>query len=172
MNAGKIIESLDRFGRALPALVAEVDAEQARWKPEDGNWSILEVVTHLADEEVEDFRIRLRMTLETPLEPWPKIDPTGWARERQYNDGVLAEALQRFVAERQQSVAWLGGLGDPDWSSAYQHPRFGPIRAGDLLSAWAAHDALHLRQVAKRMYQLVQEFSGDFSTIYAGAWSA
>jgi hypothetical protein len=160
------------MGQALPALVGSVPDDQAKWKPADGSWSILEVVTHLADEEVEDFRTRVRMTLESPAESWPKIDPPGWAVERRYNEGNLPAALDRFVSERSASIAWLRGLAGPDWSSAYEHPKFGPIHAGDLLAAWAAHDALHLRQIAKRMFQLAGEYAGEYKTIYAGEWSA
>ena len=43
----------------IQAVLAGVDAEQARWKPDADSWSILEVVCHLVDEEREDFRTRL-----------------------------------------------------------------------------------------------------------------
>ena len=51
---------------AFAALVDGVSDEQARWQPEPTQWSILEVVNHLADEEVEDFRRRMETTLLHP----------------------------------------------------------------------------------------------------------
>ncbi|MCH8165404.1 MAG: DinB family protein [Planctomycetes bacterium] len=62
MNLKRLIDSLERFAEILPAVVRGVTTEDARWKPADGAWSILEIVTHLADEEVEDFRTRVERT--------------------------------------------------------------------------------------------------------------
>ena len=56
MNDLKLIESLERFAQMLPAVVHGVAPDNARWKPPDGAWSILEIVCHLADEEELDFR--------------------------------------------------------------------------------------------------------------------
>lgn len=167
-----LIDRLENFSHSLPALVANLADQDAKWKPADGNWSILEVVRHLLDEEVEDFRARLRCTIESPGQAWPGIDPEGWAVARNYNEASLAHTAARFVAERRISVDWLRELDASAWTIAYQHPQFGPIHAGDLLAAWAAHDALHLRQIAKRMYGLAQRDAGEFTTIYAGEWHA
>lgn len=172
MNFENLIQSLDRFGRLLPAIVDGLSQTDARWKPADGAWLILEVVSHLADEEEFDFRVRVRLTLSDPHESWPSIDPSGWAVERRYNEGNLDEAVTRFVALRRESVKWLRTLEDPDWSAAYEHPSIGTIRAGDIFSAWAAHDVLHLRQISKRMFQLAERDAGDFSVGYAGEWTA
>lgn len=171
MNAESIIRRLESFAGALPAAVAGITSDQARRKPPSGAWSILEIVSHLADEEEHDFGARLRFVLERRDPPWPPIDPEGWARERRYNEGDLAASVARFVRLRRASLAWLSELPpETDWSLAYEHPKFGPIRAGDLLSSWAAHDALHLRQIAKRLYELAGADGAGFQTDYAGPW--
>lgn len=172
MNSQKLIDALARFGRYLPEVVRGVDVADCRWKPPDGAWSILEIVSHLADEEEFDFRARGRSTLTDPSAAWPEINPEGWARDRGYNDGDLKTAVARFVSLRAESVAWLRSLKSPDWSRTYHHPVHGPFRAGDLLGSWAAHDALHLRQIAKRLYQIAERNAGDFSVRYAGEWKA
>jgi hypothetical protein len=43
----------------------------------------------------------------------------------------------------------------------------GPIRAGDLLAAWAAHDAAHLRQIASRLIDLAKRDAGEYHISYA-----
>lgn len=167
-----IIGRLERFGEALPGVCACVNEADARRRPPSGNWSILEVVRHLVDEEREDFRARLRLTLEGGG-PWPKIDPASWAIARRYNEQDFGASIGEFVRERQDSVAWLRSLGSAvDWTRSYQHPTFGPVPAGDLLAAWAAHDALHLRQIAKRLHELAARDGAPHSTIYAGEWTA
>ena len=172
MDFEKLVASMDRFGRILPVLVADVTDEDAKWKPDSGGWSILEIVCHLADEEVEDFRQRVKSTLADPAAPWPKIDPELVAVERRYNEQNLAKVVERFVRERNESVDWLKSLVDPDWETAYQHPRFGPIHAGIVMASWAVHDQLHLRQIAKRMFEMNVRDGSPYPTDYAGEWKA
>jgi len=172
MNASRLIDALERFAEILPTAVRRFSADEARWRPADGAWSILEILTHLADEEVEDFRARLESTLRDPTQAWAANDPEAWAHQRRYNEGDPGEVLARFVAERRASIQWLRSLNEPDFSKAYRHPKWGPIRAGDILVSWAAHDALHLRQIAKRMFQMAQRDGGEYRTDYAGQWKA
>ena len=70
-----LINALERFPDLLRAAVSKLAPEDARWRPPDGAWSILEIVSHVADEEVEDFRRRLEITLADPAAEWPPIDP-------------------------------------------------------------------------------------------------
>jgi hypothetical protein len=173
MNTARLVARLEAFARVLPAAVACVDPDEARWKPPSGAWSVLEIVNHLADEEVEDFWTRLERTLRNPDEPWERIDPERAARERGYNERELRESVDRFVRARRESIVWLRGLpAEADWSVAHRHPAFGPIAAGDLLASWAAHDALHLRQIAKRLHELASRDAPGFETGYAGEWRA
>jgi hypothetical protein len=170
MNARHLIAALDRFGRVLPALVEGLSDGDARWKPADGAWSILEVVCHLGDEEVEDFRRRLMLTLENPAAAWPPIDPERAAVERRYNEGDLGQAVARFCAERRTSVEQLRARKSADWEAAHRHAAAGVLRAGDLLASWVAHDALHVRQIAKRMHQIAARDGSPYTVDYAGRW--
>jgi len=173
MDVGAMVERMASFGDGLRAILVDVSSADARWKPEDGAWSILEVVAHLADEETRDFRVRVDRTLNEPGSPWEPIDPERWAVERRYNEMDLATELDRFADERARSLAWLRSsvLGsNPDWEAAYEHPKIGRLRVGDLMTAWCAHDALHLRQIAKRLFQLAERDGGAYGSRYAGDW--
>lgn len=172
MNAQALIERMAITPAVVSSLTSSLRDDDLRFKPESGAWSILEVLCHLGDEEVDDFRARLRSTIESPDRAWQSIDPEGWAKARNYNAQNPGVALERFMRERSASLAWLRGLGSVDWSTAHVHPKFGAIRAGDLLAAWAAHDTLHIRQIAKRLYDLSGRDSRGFTTIYAGQWGA
>ena len=172
MDTDAQIDRLERFVDTLRAVAGGIPPEDARWRPDEASWSVLEIVAHLADEEVEDFRRRVELTLRDPTAGWPPIDPAGWAVERHYNEGNLDEALDRFAAARRESVRWLRGLRGPDWSRTHEHPKLGPMRAGDVFTAWVTHDALHLRQIAKRLYQMTARDGGEYGPDYAGAWTA
>ena len=168
MDTTPILGCLRTNARVIRELVGGVSPDDARRPGGDNAWSIVEIVAHLADEEAEDFRTRLRLTLEEPETAWPPIDPEGVARERMYNERDLTVELDRFTREREASLAWLDTLGDPDWSRAHNHPRFGPIRAGDLLVSWADHDVLHIRQLARRVHELIIANGAPYATDYAG----
>jgi hypothetical protein len=151
-------------------LLYGVTAEQARWKPTPDKWSLLEVINHLADEERDDFRRRLDLTLHHPGKPWPPIDPPRWAVERNYNGRELSPSLEDFLAERSRSLDWLKTLENVNWEAEYVHPKFGPFKAGDLMGSWLAHDLLHIRQMNRLHFEYLTERLGSYSTQYAGTW--
>jgi hypothetical protein len=163
-----LILRLARGAGAIRALVEGMGDAEARWRPPWGGWSILEVVCHLKDEEVEDFRQRLRLTLEDPAKEWPKMDPEGWVGERRYQERSLRAELEGFLAERGRSLEWLRGLEAPDWSRAHVHARLGPLKAGDLLASWVAHDLLHVRQIARSQYEYARALAAPYRPDYAG----
>jgi len=155
---------------AVPALVAGLDPADLRARPAPGAWSMLEIVHHLADEEREDFPLRLRLTLADPEQTWPPIDPPGWVETRAYNRQDPDAVLKIFLAARRSSLDWLGRLTEPDWSRAHVHPKLGPMTAGGLLHAWCAHDILHLRQLLQRRWWLREQAAGPGELDYAGNW--
>lgn len=169
MNFDYCIQQLRVNAAAIQAMVEGVDAEQARWKPDAENWSMLEVICHLADEEREDFRTRVRFVLGGAAGDPPPIDPQGWVVARGYKQRDLGESLADFLRERRESLAWLEGLQHPNWDAIYT-ASWGSIRAGDLMVAWAAHDVLHLRQLTelKWAYGLTQ--FAPYDPHYAGEW--
>lgn len=170
MNAPAIIARLAAARAIIPALVADVSDEQALWQPAPDQWSILEIVCHLLDEERDDFHTRLDLTLHMPGAPWPPIDPPGWVVAHGYRQRDLSRQVREWVDERNRSLAWLNGLADPDWTRAHVHPKFGPISAGDLLLSWVAHDLLHVRQLARRHFEYATTLGAPHSTRYAGDW--
>jgi hypothetical protein len=170
LELARVSDRLQANARVFEALVEHVPLDQARWKPEPGKWSILEVVCHLADEEVEDFRTRLDLTLFHPGVEWPAIDPEGWPKSRLYSEHDLGEVLDRFRSERTNSVAWLRGLRSADLSRVYQHPKAGIIHAGDLLASWLDHDLIHIRQITRLHHQWHVERARPFGTEYAGGF--
>ncbi len=169
MNLHYFVERFSNNRSVFAALLADVGSEQARWRPTPDKWSMLEVVNHLYDEEREDFRQRLQLTLADPAQPWPAINPREWVNTRSYNDRELDASLANFLAERDASLAWLGQLTDPDWQNSNDGPN-GRLSAGDLLASWLAHDFLHIRQLARLHWQYTGELAAPYQTTYGGPW--
>jgi len=163
-------EQLRQNGDLIRQVVADITEAQARVKPSPDNWSVLEVLNHLYDEEREDFRQRLDYILHRPGEPWPPIDPQGWVTSRRYNMRDLSSSLQNFLDERQKSLAWLASLENPNLQQTETHPVMGQFYAGDMLGSWVVHDILHLRQLIELKYFLLREVVRPYDPSYAGDW--
>ncbi len=168
MNLDDCYNQLSANAKAIQQLVETCPAEQARWKPSLADWSILEVINHLVDEEREDFPLRLRHLLAGSGQPWPPIRPAEWVAERAYNQRDLGESVQNFITERRRSVEWLSTLAQADWSVHYSHPPLDWLSAGDLLASWTAHDLLHLRQLVELKWAYTQIQVTPYATVYAG----
>ena len=170
MDVTPYVAALESRAAAIADLVRATSIEQARWRSTPTDWSALEVINHLADEEREDFRLRLDIALHRPGSTLPPNDPADWPVTRAYNERDPGESLTRFLDERQRSLAWLRALRDPHWHNACPRSSGGNLRAGDLLVAWVAHDLLHLRQLIELHYRYLAEHAEGFEVAYAGDW--
>jgi hypothetical protein len=169
MNLSYFISRLSDNREVFESLLSHVTAEQAAWKPSPDKWSMIEVVNHLYDEEREDFRQRLGLTLKDPATPWPRIDPQGWVATREYSARDLVSSLNSFLTEREKSLAWLKELSAPAWQNQHERDQ-GTLSAGDLLASWLAHDFLHIRQLARLQWQYISVMAAPYSTEYGGPW--
>ena len=169
MNYAFLRQQLTQNPNRMAALIEGVTPSQAQWKPSPDAWSILEVINHLYDEEREDFRVRLDIILHHAEDPWPPIDPQGWVTSRAYNQRDLKQSLTNFLTERQNSLAWLQSLSNPNWQATYQAP-FGPITAGDMFTSWVTHDQLHMRQLIELHRLHTETAAAPYNMRYAGIW--
>lgn len=164
-----IIHQLDRNTPVFFGMFNSVPADVRKWRSAPEKWCALEILCHMYDEEREDFRARLKHTLETPNEPMPPIKPAEWVSERNYIDKNYDEILAGFILERKQSIAWLNGLQNPNWDIFYNHPKVGPLTARLFIVNWLEHDYLHMRQLLTLKHNYLAQSTGE-SLKYAGDW--
>ena len=69
MDLDRLTNQMAQQAEAIRALVQGVPDEQARWKPSPNDWSLLEVIHHLVDIEIEDFRTNLDHILHHAYQP-------------------------------------------------------------------------------------------------------
>jgi uncharacterized damage-inducible protein DinB len=169
MEFQKLYRELQQSTEMIRALVAGITQEEAQVKPDEGAWSVLEVICHLYDEEREDFREHLDFILHRQDEEYHVIDPQGWIKERRYNQRDFAEMQEKFLAERSQSLAWLKSLPNPDWDATYTS-EYGSVSAGEMFSCWVAHDNLHIRQLVELRRLRIEKLTQPYSIEYAGDW--
>jgi hypothetical protein len=169
MDINALLHELAHGPGIVRALMGGVPREALLQRPAPDAWCMLEVLCHLLHEERHDFRPRLEATLHRPGEPWPVNDWDGWMPAYQAAPPDLDETLAAWDAERQRSLEWLRSLDAPDWDATHQ-AGWGPIHAGDVLAAWAAHDILHARQLVRLRYGRVVELGAPYGVRYAGEW--
>ena len=169
MNTTYIISELKKNKFVFRELFQNLDNKLIVWKQTHEKWSLLEIICHLYDEEREDFRARLKSTLENPELEFNPIDPAGWVTSRKYMEQDFNSKLNDFLQERKNSIAYLQQLKEPKWDNFYQHPKFGNLSAKMFFTNWLAHDYLHIRQIVKLKFDYLQ-ITTDEKLNYAGDW--
>lgn len=162
MSDTLVVETCRELGRlpaVLEALLAGLDTSGARMRPAPGEWSPVEILCHLRDEETEDFGARLRVIVDGTSEFTP-IDPERWAEERRYHEARLPEVLEALRARRQTSLGLLASISPKALEGSRPHTRLGRLSGQDILAAWVAHDRIHLAQLA-----------GTLARIWALRWA-
>lgn len=168
MDTTYLIQQLTLNKGTFEQLLNVKSIEEALWKPHPDHWCLLQIACHLVDEEVEDFRTRIKTAL-NPALPFVPIDPEGWAMSRSYMAQDYETKVSEWLAERAKSLHWLQSLKGVDWQSSLNHPALGSLSAYHFLANWVAHDHIHIRQILKVKHAYLSHLSGqDLS--YAGKW--
>ena len=160
-------EDLGRLPAVLRTLLDGLEPALWRERPAAAEWSPLEIVCHLRDEEAEDFGARVRVIV-TGGERFVPIDPERWAVERRYRDDDAAAALAAFSERRAENVAFLATVPPERLRAAVTQPGTGTLSGLDLLVAWVTHDRLHLAQLAATLARLGARRWAPLRAEYAG----
>jgi len=132
----------------LATLIAGRAEEALRRNPAAGKWSALEVVAHMAEDELASSW-RYRQMVENPGATLPGFDQDEWARRGKYAEWDLREALEMFRLLRQANLRLLEGLTEIEWKSWGTHAERGRMTVADLAGHMTAHDARHMEQIER-----------------------
>ena len=113
-------QELARLPAILEAMLDGLDPPLWVARPAPAEWSPVEIVCHLRDEEVENFGARVRAILDG-AGVFERIDRARWAVERRYHEADPQAALAALRERRAASLAFLG-VGHP------RSPAPGPAR--------------------------------------------
>jgi FMN phosphatase YigB (HAD superfamily) len=138
-NLAGTAAAVDTLSRQIPA---------SAWinKPGPDEWSLVEIMCHLRDVEVEVNLPRIRKAIQetNPFLPGKDTDP--WASERQYILQDCLEARSSFISARIELLSVLEGLAPEDWQRPARHAILGPTHIQELAGIIASHDRLHVQQ--------------------------
>ena len=150
MSRAERLERLTHTPHELDVAIADQPEVALCRRPDEKNWAPKEVVCHLRDVE-EFFMLRFQILAAAHEPPLIPADPERWAEDRQYIRSDAAEAARAFRRRRDESLAHLRGLADPQWTRAGLHPTYGRMTLEDVVSLMVWHDANHLDQLHRAL---------------------
>ena len=136
-------------GEIAQAIAAAPAAELHR-RPQPGKWSVVEIIAHLAEDELVTSW-RYRQMLESPGCSLPGFDQARWASWGRYQEWSAGEALSMFRLLRAANLRLLRNLTDEEWARWGTHAERGRISVRDLARHMAGHDRNHLDQIRSRV---------------------
>lgn len=117
-------------------------------QPDPDEWSILQIICHLAESEQTVQRPRLQHILneDNPFLKAPR-SPLGPEMPACDEDGHKAAAA--FVHERRITLDFVQALTRDDWQRPARHSIFGPTSLLEMAHFTAQHDRMHLIQLCQ-----------------------
>jgi rubrerythrin/uncharacterized damage-inducible protein DinB len=142
------LERLRQTPEDLAALLDGLSEDVLTRAPEDGGWSIRNVVSHLRDAQgVFSFRLNLMLDQENPsLESKAVFE---WAMKEEARPPTTQEIFDTYRASRQEAIAKLESIPLKDWWRTGQHEEFGSITIRQQVSYFAVHESTHLPQIER-----------------------
>jgi len=136
--------------RAAPGtllrLIAGIPDEKLRRRLAPQKWSILEIIAHLAEDELTTSW-RYRQMIELPGVTLMGFNQDLWAQLGAYASWSPQDALEMFRLLRESNLRLLSRLAPEQWNSPGHHSERGPISVRELARHMAAHDVNHILQI-------------------------
>ena len=133
---------------AIEELTHDLTDQQARRPEREGKWSIIQVVSHLADSEVVyAYRARLTVAHDTP--EIQGYDQDLWATRLHYLEESLADSVADLRAMRTRNLRFVERLSDAELDRVGMHSERGPESVRTLVKLMAGHDLLHRAQIRR-----------------------
>lgn len=152
------IDAYEQLPEQIMAAIADLDETQLQFVPAIGEWSIHEVVIHLADAEASGYW-RIRKALAEQRAELPVYNEEVWASRLSYRIQDRTLALQLFTALRASTAALLRLLPEEAWQRIGLHAERGELSVLDLFTIYVDHGQTHLQQIE----QLKQAYRGKGS---------
>lgn len=132
----------------LAAAVKDVAPNELGIPEAPGKWSIREVVQHLADSELVGSG-RFRMVLAEDRPALAGYDQDLWSQRLRYSESNVDEAVAEFTSLRRANLRLLERTTDADRARVGIHSERGEESLALMMKLYAAHDLVHLRQIAR-----------------------
>jgi hypothetical protein len=144
------IARLERFPDELEAVVSGLTEAQLSFRPAPREWSVRQIVHHLADSHANAFiRLKLALTEDNPtIRPY---DQEAFAELPDTLDAPISLSLPFIRALHARWAYLFHRLDEAAWARTFQHPEYGPFTLARLLDTYVEHCDIHLDQIARAL---------------------
>jgi hypothetical protein len=150
MNKQERNEKIELYSRGydlLKAALAEVPQEAMKFKPAPTEWSVYEIIIHIADSE-SNAALRARKLIVEPGGAIMAYDQDKWANKLNYHDHNFEEALEVTRLVRKTTYELLKGQPDEVFSHSIVHPEYeAPYIFEQWINIYSAHIPGHIEQI-------------------------
>jgi hypothetical protein len=143
----------------IATLIDGVPASRLTERPHPGKWSVVEIIAHLAEDEVTSTW-RYRQMIENDGLPLPGFDQELWARLGDYGSWSVNDALTMFRLLREANLRMFERLSPEEWNRHGKHAERGSMTVRDLARQMAGHDRNHLEQIESILGKSASRQSG------------
>jgi hypothetical protein len=150
MNRQAMIDEIRAVPGQIEQIVAGLSTEQLTTAYLPGEWSVAQIVHHIADSHLNSYvRCKLMATEENPtLRPY---DEKAWA---QLPDGASADLSYSLALLRSLHTRWAlfwENLGETEWQRTGFHPESGTLTLERQLENYVQHGRDHLDQIRRTL---------------------
>ena len=156
MNRGEINAKIAEYEKGFDLLrtaLAEIPKTAWLYRPAPGEWSVHEIIIHMADSEFMSA-LRARKLIAEPGSLLMGYDEANWADALGYQEQSAEVALEIIRLARQSTSELLKRQPDEVFKHSVTHPEYpdDPYTFEDWLNIYARHIPDHIEQL-KRSYQ-------------------
>lgn len=140
-----LLELLKSQPAELRNLLSAVDESHASMRPAPTEWSIKEVLGHIADTE-RVFAYRAMRIARNDTTPLPGFEQNDYVEATRFNARTVAGLLDEFEAQRRSNVILIAALTDAEIARRGTASG-GPVSVRGLLYMMAGHVAHHVESL-------------------------
>ena len=156
MNKQERDEKIEIYGRGYDLLMVtlkDIPHEIWKFKPESTEWSVHEVLVHLADSE-SNAALRARKLIVEPGGTLMGYDQEKWTDVLDYHNQSYEDALEVVRLVRKSTHALLTKQPDEVFTHSVKHPEYDdPYTFEKWIDIYSAHIPGHIEQI-KNNYKI------------------
>jgi uncharacterized damage-inducible protein DinB len=155
-----LIEAYATGPAKLRAACAGLTRDELTARPGPGEWSILEVVVHIADSDAISIdRMKRMLTEDNP--PLLYADETAYVVRLHTHEQDLEDALTLLEVGRRQWARVLRKLPDEAFARTGQHNRRGTVTVADYVKGYIEHIDDHMKFIVGKRANLGKPLPGS-----------
>jgi hypothetical protein len=156
-------QKIKRYGKGFKMLketLADIPHKTWKFKPSPSEWSIHEIIVHLADSET-NAALRARLLAAEPGRAVMAYDQDKWAVSLNYHEQDVDDALKVVKFIRKTTCAWLKTLDEAVFENTVSHSEYDKPYSFEMwLSIYPEHIPGHIEQI-KNNYALWKQQKAD-----------